>query len=974
MYRLEHTNLQTVAYVNGKALPYGDNNHDAYQPLPLKLAEAASRSYYEAGGKQVRPCSRRKDKDPSDVGNQELLPTPTYSARIVKPYQGSANYNLEPQSLRNVANKDNAEGNSAIVHERHPNTDHAKEEAYHGEKENAKTVHHDKESNDDNTEQTNRNAHHNEKNQVENQKSKAVRDESREAHNAGVKSKNAAGTNYDSPEVHHKSRKGGVNSNDETSLEKSNHDVSSTKSHESEANESQQKVHNSNVDDNTESRNRNANSDERNVQNPKGHSNTVHSGVKSAKSYGHEQSQVDDQVGNSNVDNEVENSKTKTSSDESVESPKDHSKELDIAHSDEYSRFVDQFLSTKYYSNQDEPNKVHNGVVNTETQSESNEKRNSGKNSLEHNPYKNKAQSDENNRANQKTHTKYSAVNPKAYDNELDSDSDESKSGDKYKTLPYYNDPTNTEADSDELDESDFSVQKSHNYKHKFFAAKSRADADADGSDYDVRNTKSHGKFHGGHYGDKNTRAHQHHEHHYNPNNHKLNQAHSDESSSSSESNEQDSKSYETRKSYSDELEDALYGVQENRAASDELNEALSEIRKHLGHSEELQEALKEVRKKGKTYSAVLNHALNKVKQHKANSDEHRQGYDSQEDDSNVDDSSDSVSDNDESQSDERKVQSVHKNSNSNYASRNHEHDDDSDDNDSKDSVSDSDENPKHTTRKHEHKASEQKAQGRNADSSDDDDEVPKCPSKLKYSTKHEREDSARRSVEDSESQDSSKSASSDNAKQKDAKSQSKASQSSESDDDSDSQSAEGKKGEEDDNEENASDQKERKEHAGDKDNAYNQQNNVESDDSQRRNTKLRDGYYLPDPAKGPGITPLSSSGINVVQNKRVCYACSSEANLSCHKPNILTTVKYCHGGVNNCVSKTYTDRNHKTVVIRDCGNTCNSASDYDPAWASCDVCTGDLCNDKSVNGAFSIKSQSLLFTVFVLFTIKFTF
>lgn len=68
-------------------------------------------------------------------------------------------------------------------------------------------------------------------------------------------------------------------------------------------------------------------------------------------------------------------------------------------------------------------------------------------------------------------------------------------------------------------------------------------------------------------------------------------------------------------------------------------------------------------------------------------------------------------------------------------------------------------------------------------------------------------------------------------------------------------------------------------------------------------------------PAKGRILPESSVSRVLLMQNSRVCYACSSATDKSCWHPNRMTTVKYCRKEHDVCVTKTYRSQGKRTYA-----------------------------------------------------------
>ncbi|CAH4030023.1 unnamed protein product [Pieris brassicae] len=62
-------------------------------------------------------------------------------------------------------------------------------------------------------------------------------------------------------------------------------------------------------------------------------------------------------------------------------------------------------------------------------------------------------------------------------------------------------------------------------------------------------------------------------------------------------------------------------------------------------------------------------------------------------------------------------------------------------------------------------------------------------------------------------------------------------------------------------------------------------------------------------PSKGFGVSEMDKSNLMLIEHPRVCFACSSTNNPTCWLPDMSTPAKYCRGGHNACVTKTYKHR-----------------------------------------------------------------
>ncbi|XP_030040483.1 uncharacterized protein LOC115455862 [Manduca sexta] len=122
------------------------------------------------------------------------------------------------------------------------------------------------------------------------------------------------------------------------------------------------------------------------------------------------------------------------------------------------------------------------------------------------------------------------------------------------------------------------------------------------------------------------------------------------------------------------------------------------------------------------------------------------------------------------------------------------------------------------------------------------------------------------------------------------------------------------------------------------------------------------------DPTKGRGISPMTNDKVMLMQNTKICYACSSVSDPTCWHPDRRTTVKYCRIGHDSCVTKTIRNTNG-LIVIRDCARSCddNDVTGLISRYKSCSICHYDLCNS-----AYSIKIHNVMLLSSLLAFIKY--
>ncbi|XP_061718744.1 uncharacterized protein LOC133526231 [Cydia pomonella] len=126
--------------------------------------------------------------------------------------------------------------------------------------------------------------------------------------------------------------------------------------------------------------------------------------------------------------------------------------------------------------------------------------------------------------------------------------------------------------------------------------------------------------------------------------------------------------------------------------------------------------------------------------------------------------------------------------------------------------------------------------------------------------------------------------------------------------------------------------------------------------------------YYLKNPAKNAGKWN-DDRQVSLMENGKACYACSTYHDPSCWKTNATTTIKYCNRDNNACLTKMYKIEG-KSILIRDCGHTCNEDEGYNigQKMVSCSMCHNDMCNS-----AYAIHSLNVLLVGFVIVTVTFT-
>ncbi|XP_073961419.1 uncharacterized protein [Choristoneura fumiferana] len=123
-------------------------------------------------------------------------------------------------------------------------------------------------------------------------------------------------------------------------------------------------------------------------------------------------------------------------------------------------------------------------------------------------------------------------------------------------------------------------------------------------------------------------------------------------------------------------------------------------------------------------------------------------------------------------------------------------------------------------------------------------------------------------------------------------------------------------------------------------------------------------------PAQGEGISNLADSKVLLLNNRRVCFACTTTNDPSCWNPDQTTTVKYCKKEDDACITKTYKAKN-ELITVRDCGNSCtdNDFPGVPLRYKSCRICHSDQCNS-----ADALTSLNMLLVAFVISAVKFTF
>ncbi|XP_047992839.1 uncharacterized protein LOC125231427 [Leguminivora glycinivorella] len=126
--------------------------------------------------------------------------------------------------------------------------------------------------------------------------------------------------------------------------------------------------------------------------------------------------------------------------------------------------------------------------------------------------------------------------------------------------------------------------------------------------------------------------------------------------------------------------------------------------------------------------------------------------------------------------------------------------------------------------------------------------------------------------------------------------------------------------------------------------------------------------YYLQNPAKNAGKWS-DERQMSLIENGKTCYACSTHHDPSCWKTNATTTIKYCNRDNNACLTKMY-KIDGKSILIRDCGHTCNEDEGYNigQKMVSCSMCHSDMCNS-----AYGVHSLNVLLVGFLVAAIKFT-
>ncbi|KAI8439426.1 hypothetical protein MSG28_013219, partial [Choristoneura fumiferana] len=120
-------------------------------------------------------------------------------------------------------------------------------------------------------------------------------------------------------------------------------------------------------------------------------------------------------------------------------------------------------------------------------------------------------------------------------------------------------------------------------------------------------------------------------------------------------------------------------------------------------------------------------------------------------------------------------------------------------------------------------------------------------------------------------------------------------------------------------------------------------------------------------PAQGEGISNLADSKVLLLNNRRVCFACTTTNDPSCWNPDQTTTVKYCKKEDDACITKTYKAKN-ELITVRDCGNSCtdNDFPGVPLRYKSCRICHSDQCNS-----ADALTSLNMLLVAFVISAVK---
>ncbi|KAI8439428.1 hypothetical protein MSG28_013219, partial [Choristoneura fumiferana] len=123
-------------------------------------------------------------------------------------------------------------------------------------------------------------------------------------------------------------------------------------------------------------------------------------------------------------------------------------------------------------------------------------------------------------------------------------------------------------------------------------------------------------------------------------------------------------------------------------------------------------------------------------------------------------------------------------------------------------------------------------------------------------------------------------------------------------------------------------------------------------------------------PAQGEGISNLADSKVLLLNNRRVCFACTTTNDPSCWNPDQTTTVKYCKKEDDACITKTYKAKN-ELITVRDCGNSCtdNDFPGVPLRYKSCRICHSDQCNS-----ADALTSLNMLLVAFVISAVKTSF
>ncbi|XP_045523473.1 uncharacterized protein LOC123713700 isoform X2 [Pieris brassicae] len=119
--------------------------------------------------------------------------------------------------------------------------------------------------------------------------------------------------------------------------------------------------------------------------------------------------------------------------------------------------------------------------------------------------------------------------------------------------------------------------------------------------------------------------------------------------------------------------------------------------------------------------------------------------------------------------------------------------------------------------------------------------------------------------------------------------------------------------------------------------------------------------YALPIYPNVLKVQEMDKSNLMLIEHPRVCFACSSTNNPTCWLPDMSTPAKYCRGGHNACVTKTYKHRGY-AFVVRDCAASCvnRDLPDNGLYYRSCTICHSDLCNGANFT-SFSLKTIILL-------------